>query len=102
MHRAHHGGGTDAAAAAAVAATVAPLLQPRRAAQKANKLARPARAVELYERALAAAAELAQPRNSLIIAALLGALVDTHIRALQAHPITSTAAERMQLMLRSH
>jgi hypothetical protein len=83
-----------------VAATVAPLLQPRRAAQKANKLARPARAVELYERALAAA-ELAQPRNSLIIAALLGALVDTHIRALQAHPITSTAAERMQLTLRS-
>jgi hydroxymethylpyrimidine/phosphomethylpyrimidine kinase len=52
MQHAH--GHADAAAAAAAAA-LAPLLQLRRAAKKAEELARFSRAVELYERALAAA-----------------------------------------------
>jgi hypothetical protein len=69
MQRAN--GRADAAAAAA--ATVAPLVQLKRAAEKAKKLARVARAVELYERAVAAA-ELALPRDSLVIAALLNEL----------------------------
>jgi hypothetical protein len=64
MQRAH--GSADAATAAAVA----PLLQLKRAARKAQELSRFARAVELSERALAAA-ELALPADSLIIAALL-------------------------------
>jgi hypothetical protein len=81
----------SSADAAATAATVAPLLQLKRAAQKADDLARYARAVELYERALAAA-ELSQPRDSLIIASLLDALVETHIRASTANPISSAAA----------
>jgi hypothetical protein len=71
-----HGDCADAAAVA-VAATVAPLLQLKRAAKKALKLSRYARAMELYERAIAAA-ELAQPRDSLIIAALLDELDGAH------------------------
>jgi hypothetical protein len=67
----------DAAAAAAAVATVAPLLQLTRAAKKAEDLARFSRALELYERALAAA-ELSQPRDSLIIAALLDKLDMMH------------------------
>jgi hypothetical protein len=76
MQRAHEGADA-AAAAAAAAATVAPLLQLKRAAQKAENLARFARAVELYERALAAA-ELAQPHDSLVTAALVNELRLTH------------------------
>jgi hypothetical protein len=95
MQRAH--GGADAAAAAA--ATVAPLLQLKRAAQKADNLARYARAVELYERALAAA-ELALSRDSLIIAVLLTELDNTRYRAAQATPHSSAAAERMTLRQR--
>jgi hypothetical protein len=52
MERAH--GGANATPTAA-AATVAPLLKLKRAAEKAEKLARLSRAVELYERAIAAA-----------------------------------------------
>jgi hypothetical protein len=70
MQHAH--GGADATAAAA-AATVAPLLQLRRAAKKTENLARYSRMLELYKRALAAA-ELAQPCDSLIIAVLLDEL----------------------------
>jgi hypothetical protein len=79
---------------------VAPLLQLKRAANKAEKFSRFVRAVELYERALAAA-ELALPRDSLIIAALLDALVDTHICAAQANPRSSVAADCMALRQRS-
>jgi hypothetical protein len=96
----HADEGADAAAAAAAAATVAPLVRLKRAAGQSNKLARFARAVELYERALAAA-ELAQPRNSLIIAALLDDLVITHYRAAQATPHNSAVADRMALRQRS-
>jgi hypothetical protein len=91
MQRAHRG--ADAAAAAA-AATVAPLLQLKRAAQKADSLWRVARAVELYERALAAA-ELAQPRDSLVIAALLSELLRAQSPAPQASPSSPAAAERV-------
>jgi hypothetical protein len=94
MQRAHEG----ADAAAAAAATVAPLLQLKRAAQKAENLARFARAVELIERALAAA-ELAQPRDSLIIAALLSDLFIAHFRASQAS--NPAVAATMGAMLRS-
>jgi hypothetical protein len=69
-------GGADAAAAA----TVAPLLQLTRAARKAETLSRFSRALELHERALAAA-ELALPRDSLIIAALLAEQEATHYMA---------------------
>ncbi len=87
-------GGADATATAA-AATVAPLLQLKRAAMKANKLARFARAVELLERAIAAA-ELAQPHNSLVIAALLNALQLAYTRILlQARHDTVAAADAM-------
>jgi hypothetical protein len=72
---------------------VAPLLQLRRAAQKADKLSRFARAAELFERALAAA-ELALPRDSLVIAALLDELG-------MANPSSPADAERnMELKLR--
>jgi hypothetical protein len=72
-------GGADAAAEAAAAATVAPLLKLKLAARKAAHRLRCARAVELYERAVAAAEELAaQPRESLIVAALLDELHMTH------------------------
>jgi hypothetical protein len=98
MQRAHEG--ADAATAAAAAAVVAPLLQLKRAAHKAEDLARYARAVELHERALAAA-ELAQPRDSLVIASLLNELANTHYRAAQATPHNSAAAERMALRQRS-
>jgi hypothetical protein len=98
MQRAH--GGADAAAAATAAATVAPLVQLWRAAKKAANLARFARAVELYERALAAA-ELAQPRNSLIIAALLDELVITHFRASAANTSTPADTEGAVFALRS-
>jgi hypothetical protein len=89
----------DEGADAAVA-TVAPLLQLKRAAKKADTLSRYARAEELYKRALAAA-ELALPYNSLIIAALLGALSTAHYRAAQANPNSPAAAEGMELGLRS-
>ncbi len=62
MQRTHGAGGGEAAAAVAAAATVAPLLKLKRAAEKTENLSRYARAVELYERALAAA-ELAQPSS---------------------------------------
>jgi hypothetical protein len=78
MQRAH------GRAAAAAAATVAPLRQLKRAAQKAVKLARLARAVELYKRALAAA-ELALPRDSLVIAALLNDVIMAHSAISQAN-----------------
>jgi hypothetical protein len=98
MQHAH--GGADAAAAAAAAATVAPLLQLKRAANKAEKLARFARALELYERAIAAA-ELAQPRDSLVIAALLNYLIIVRFIAEQASPTSSPAeAARKQMELR--
>jgi hypothetical protein len=61
MQHAH--GQERAAAPAAPAATVATLLQLKRAAKKAFTLSRFARAVELYERALAAA-ELALRRTA--------------------------------------
>jgi hypothetical protein len=97
MQRAHGGAG-DAAAAATV---VAPLLQLRRAAQKAEKLARFARAVELYERALAAA-ELALPRDSLVNAALLdNQLVAMNYIEPQATATSPAAAARMEVKLRS-
>jgi hypothetical protein len=91
----------DEGADAAVA-TVAPLLQLKRAANKADTLSRFARAEELYKRALAAA-ELALPRDSLIIAALLGALSTAHItNAAQASPDSPHAvAERTDLYQRS-
>jgi hypothetical protein len=98
MQRAH--GSIDAAAAAAAAATVAPLLQLKRAARKAEVLARFSRAAELYERALAAA-ELALPRNSLVVAALLSELRTPHTLASDARPSSSAAAERMALSQRS-
>ncbi len=84
---------------------MAPLLQLKRAAQKAEELARYARAVELYERALAAA-ELAQPRNSLIIAALLDELRTTHVLGLDdvlgldAHSCSSAAAGQAEFIQR--
>jgi hypothetical protein len=93
MQRAH--GGADAAAA-----TVAPLLQLRRAAQKVVQFARYARAVELYERALAAA-ELALPRDSLVIASLLSELDGTHVGASQANPASRETAESVALRQRS-
>jgi hypothetical protein len=86
MQRAH------GRAAAAAASTVAPLLQLRRAAQKAVKLARCARAVELYERALAAA-ELSVPRESLVIAALLNDVVMAHCAFLSQANDESTLAD---------
>jgi hypothetical protein len=68
----------SACAVDAAAAAVAPLLQLKRAAQKAHRISRFARAVELCERALAAA-EPAQLRNSsLISAALLHELSIAH------------------------
>jgi hypothetical protein len=87
------------AAKDAAAATVAPLLQLKRAAQKSLSLARYARAVELFERALAAA-ELAQPRDSLVIAALLDELHIAHCNAVEANPNSPAAAEGMELGLR--
>jgi hypothetical protein len=88
----------DAATAAAAAATVAPLLQLKRAANKANTLARFARAQELFERALAAA-ELALPRDSLVIAALLDSLIITHSHV--AEDATGpTTHKRMAVKLR--
>jgi hypothetical protein len=97
MERPH--GGADAAAAAA-AATVAPLLQLKRAANKAEELSRYARAVELFERAIAAA-ELALPRDSLVIAALLNYLSIARLSAEQASPTSSPAeAARKQMELR--
>jgi hypothetical protein len=92
MERPH--GGADAAAAAAAVATVAPLMQLKRAAAKAHQLGRFARAVELYERALAAA-ELAQPRDSLIIASLHEELGMAHCRTAQANPSSPATYERM-------
>jgi hypothetical protein len=74
-------------------------MQLKRAAKKAEKLSRFARAVELYERAIAAA-ELAQPHDLLIIAALLHDLVIAHCRVTQANPSSSAAAERIQFYLR--
>jgi hypothetical protein len=96
MQHAH--GHADAAAAAAAAA-LAPLLQLRRAAKKAEELARFSRAVELYERALAAA-ELALPRDSLITAALFDELGVAQYRAAQASPSSSAAVERTAMELR--
>jgi hypothetical protein len=96
MEHAH--GGADAAAAAA-AATVAPLLQLKRAARKAKKLSRFARAVELYERAIAAA-ELALPRDSLIIAALLHELGVMQYTAAQGNASSPAFAESMAVKLR--
>jgi hypothetical protein len=78
---------------------VAPLLQLKRAAHKAEKLARFARAVELYERAIAAA-ELAQPRDSLVIAALLNELGVMHNRDVPVNPSSLAAVEGMNLNLR--
>jgi hypothetical protein len=90
----------DEGADAAVA-TVAPLLQLKRAAKKADTLSRFARAEELYKRALAAA-ELALPYDSLVIAALLDELSTAHYRASQVNPCSPAAAvERMEMMLRS-
>jgi hypothetical protein len=97
MEHAHEG--ADAAAAAA-AVTVAPLLQLRRSADKADELSRFARAQELYERALAAA-EQAQPRDSLIIVVLLEKLNRAHYLAARANPSSPATAERMELSLRS-
>jgi hypothetical protein len=70
MHRTRAADGGEAAAAAAVAEKVAPLLQLKRAAEHASDLGRLARAIELYERAVAAAEETL-PRDSLITAACL-------------------------------
>jgi hypothetical protein len=92
-----------AAAEAAAAATVAPLLQLKRAANKADKLARFARAMELYERALAAAEvahAAAQPRDSLIIAALLHELSSTRFRSSQVNPSRPAAAARAEFTQR--
>jgi hypothetical protein len=100
MQRAR-GSAADAAAAAAAAATVAPLLQLRRAAQKASKLARVARAVELDERALAAADKLALPRDALIVPALLHDLIIARYNnAAEASPSNSAAAGGLDLELR--
>jgi hypothetical protein len=107
MQRAH--GGSAVAAAAAAAATVAPLLQLTRAAERAAKRARFARALELYERALAAA-ELALPRDSLIIATLLDEIRLTHHDIyMQANDVSTlaganargAAAYNVELKLRS-
>jgi hypothetical protein len=102
MQRAN--GGADAAAKAA-AATVAPLLKLKRAAQKAHDLARYARAMELYKRA-EAAAELAMPRNSLVVASLLDELANTHYDAIaQADcdntPAPANAAAAAEAVMRS-
>jgi hypothetical protein len=67
MHRTCATDNHEAAAAAAAAEKVAPLLQLKRAAGHAFNLGRLARAVELYERAVAAA-EATLPRDSLITA----------------------------------
>jgi hypothetical protein len=89
-------GGADAAAAAA---TVAPLLQLKRAAQKAEKLARLSRAVELYRRAVAAA-ELALPHDSPVIASLLTELLIVQLKVAQGTPNDVAVAERAELQLR--
>jgi hypothetical protein len=89
----------DAATATAAAATAAPLLQLRRAAQKADTISRFSRAVELYERAIAVA-ELALPCNSLVVAALLSELRAAHHRAARANP-SSAARTQMELTLRA-
>ncbi len=91
--------------AAAVAAVVAPLLQLKRAAQKAAKLARFARALELHKRTLAAA-ELALPRDALSIAALLDQMRITHRdMTTQANDDKTLAralgAESIQMIVRS-
>ncbi len=103
----------EAAAAAARAeadaavATVAPLLQLKRAAHNADRLARYARALELYERALAAA-EVALPRDSLVIAALLDELHMTHhdknVQAFEDHTcdLNAIAAETVALVRSFH
>jgi hypothetical protein len=91
-----HGCGADAAAAAAAAATVAPLLQLKRAAEKAQELARFSRALELRERALAAAA-LALPRDSLIISALLSEQYKTHFHASGADFDSPASVEMVEL-----
>jgi hypothetical protein len=93
-------GSADAVAAAAAAATVAPLLTLKRAAQKAHTLARLSRAMELYERALAAAELVALPHDSLVIASLLEELRMTHVIASDAHASSPAAAVRMALTLR--
>jgi hypothetical protein len=80
-------------------AAVVPLLRLKRVAQKAEKLARYARALELRERALAAA-ELAQPRDSLIIAALLCDVSSTHIHVSNANPSSRAFVEGMIVKLR--
>jgi hypothetical protein len=64
---AEDGGGS----ACANADTVATLVQLYNAAAAANKLGRKTRAVELYERAAAAAEASSLPRDSLITAVLL-------------------------------
>jgi hypothetical protein len=97
MQRAH---GDAAAAAAAAAAAVVPLLQLKRAAQKAEKLARLSRAVELYERALAGA-ELAQPCDSLIVAALLNELTVARYNAVEASSRSLVAVKPAELTQRS-
>jgi hypothetical protein len=89
-------GSADAATAAAVAATVAPFLQLKRAAHKARSLGRFARAVELYERALAAA-ELALSRDSsLVIASLLCEQEATLRIAARTSATILATAERMK------
>jgi hypothetical protein len=88
-------GSADAAAAAAAAATVAPFLQLKRAAHNARGLGRFARAVELYERALAAA-DLALPRDSLITAVLLCEQEATLQLAARGSATGLATAERMK------
>jgi hypothetical protein len=83
----------------AAAATVAPLLQLKRAVRKAQQLSRYSRMAELFARALAAA-ELAQPRKSLVVAALLYDSAFVHTLASQANPSICADAKRVELKLR--
>jgi hypothetical protein len=101
MRRAHDAG-DGATAAEAASAAVAPLLRLRRAADKAEDLARFSRALELVERALAAA-ELAQPSDSLIIAALLNDqdLTRSRIRLQESQADAAVSAEQVELKLRA-
>ncbi len=74
------GAAADADAAAAAAALVAPLMQLLSDVAGAIRRLRNARAVELSERALAAAEALPLPRDSLVVARCMSYLVDTRTR----------------------
>ncbi len=81
----------DDDAAARAAETLAPLLNLLRAAEQARNLERHARAVELFERALAAA-EAALPHDSLVVASLMIKLHSAHCVAAGGLSLTTAVA----------